>query len=106
MDPISWILEHCEKIGIVTLALVVSMGLLVALLKPEPWLVTGKEYRRALAANAAELQRVVEGCKFEREMNRQLLTELQRAVSVTDVIVKRRGAPRGIDARRSNDEQG
>ena len=74
MDPITWLWNNAEKVGVVFL---LGLGLLAFV---KGWVVTKREH-----------DRVIKDCETHREMNQRLLDKLERAVTVAEVVtVKKR----------------
>lgn len=74
MDPVQWILDHGEKVGLVT-----GLGLIIVALVVG-WLVTGREYKKA-----------VTDCNEHKEERKKSIERLEQSLAlVADLTANNR----------------
>jgi hypothetical protein len=82
-----WILENGEKVGIVTIVLVIGFGFLFAWVKE--WIFLGTTVRRIIEDKDKEIQRANERIALSDARSERLLLQLERTVNVTEKLAVR-----------------
>lgn len=69
MDPFQWVIANAEKISLLT----VAAGIILSFFKG--WIVTGREYRKAIA-----------DCEYHKQAHERLQEKLERSLEVSSMM--------------------
>lgn len=81
---LKWLFENAERVGIVTVLILLSVGTLVAWIKE--WLISGVTHLRVIGEKDKLIELTRSDCQYQRDMNDRLLGQLERTVTAAEPL--------------------